>query len=164
MLQKWTDNDSYIMEDAIQAGYKGKALAAINRCRLYMKAVTTSDISSIQGDEITADSFNVNREENEKYGTSSLEYDWQHQVRPVSADRTRWRQFLEKVYHINRNNRQWESPCGIWLQQAATLAEWLIDESDRLVYERLHHTTDRRVWTPARRRRATSRYTIHMQN
>ena len=44
-LEKWTADDSFIMEDMIRAGIRGEQLEAVNRCRMYLQAITKSDLS-----------------------------------------------------------------------------------------------------------------------
>ena len=116
----WTENDTNLMQDAIDEGYSGKALAAINRCRMHMKALFRSDISDISGNEVTLEAFNV--QTTGRQSTSSKEYNWQIQERPSSADRTMWRRFLKKTYNIERTEREWEQPCGQWRQEATAHA------------------------------------------
>lgn len=42
-------NDSFIMEDFLKAGYQGEELAEMNRCRMYLQVTTLADISTGDG-------------------------------------------------------------------------------------------------------------------
>ena len=43
-LQQWTSDDTFIMQDAMDAGYSRKALRSINRCLMHIQAITRSDL------------------------------------------------------------------------------------------------------------------------
>ena len=154
----WSTHDTNIMQDAIDAGYSGKALAAINRCRMYMKALYRSDISDISGQRVTQDGFNVSNTSTEECN-SGAEYTWQHQERPPTGDRTMWRKFLKTAYCIDRSNREWEQPCGQWNNEAATHATWTYSDNDDL-YE-LTGPSQWKIWHRSGRRgrnRSTGRF------
>ena len=53
-LEKLTDDDTFLMEDAMEAGFSGKALSAINRCQVHIRATTRSDLGqrSIHNDAL----------------------------------------------------------------------------------------------------------------
>ena len=51
------ENDAYLMQAFAQAGYKGKDLAILSRCRMFIKATTLADIVTIDGKAITSWAF-----------------------------------------------------------------------------------------------------------
>ena len=129
----WTTNDTNIMQDVIDDGYRGKALASINRCRMYMKALFRSDISKVTGDAILDEAYNVT--EPTSTSVSGSKYNWQPQGRPSPADRTTWRKFLEKTYSITGRYREWETPCGMWKDETVSHFQWTYGKDDTL-YEK----------------------------
>ena len=58
-LQLWRTGDTFLTADAIEAGMSGKDLAAINRCRMHLKATTLSDITIARPTRLTMDAYDV---------------------------------------------------------------------------------------------------------
>ena len=58
-LTKWTTDDTFLMEEAMNMGYKGKTLAAINRCRMHINVVTLSDIIDRRTSAIKLQAYEV---------------------------------------------------------------------------------------------------------
>eukprot|EP00957_Ditylum_brightwellii_P143937 10968227-Ditylum_brightwellii.AAC.1 len=62
------------------AGFTNKELAVINRCHLFSRAATLSDITSGDGKYIIADTLQG------QYIRTHFEYTWPHQGRPSTAE------------------------------------------------------------------------------
>ena len=119
-LQKWSTDDSFIMEDAMDAGFSRKALGAINRCRMHIHAITRSDLGTT---EIDAHAIEVRDRE---LGSNSHKcYNWAPQMRPPVKDRRIWHQFLSKAYAIDDDNRGFPSGTGQWTRQAIMISQWV---------------------------------------
>ncbi len=119
-LEKWTENDSYIMEDAIREGIEGKQLQAINRCRLYLRAITRSDLSNRGGLEILPEMLKVERG---AQSFSSTRYNWPHQERPSMSDRREWMQAMHQLYGVDMRYKMWRQDCGRWTMTVGDSAE-----------------------------------------
>ena len=149
-LCKWSEEDTFIMEDAIQAGIRGHQLQAMNRCRLYMQVVTRSDLSSGGGDEILKEVIDV---EKGTESMSSKEYKWPYQTRPTVADRNEWKRAILSMYGVDSRHKRWRRNCGRWTERANNSTRWLyVHEEDRL-YEREGDHWNIWVSSIARRRR-----------
>ena len=164
----WTEGDTSIMQDALDAGYSGTALAAINRCRIHMKALFRSDISDMRGLRVTQEAYNVMESINGS--TSERSYVWQHQERPSAQDRTMWRKFMHKAYNITRQYQDWETPCGAWKSEATTHSQWTYGGQQDELYEKVGTEERWRLWKrhatniPRRRRTGLFKETEEIVN
>ena len=150
-LQKWTTQDSFIMDDVVQYGVKGKQLASFNRCRIHLQAATLSDISLGNGKEISQSALEV------RYSptTSGEAYTWPQQPRPPKSDINEWQKVLQEVYGVGQRYKQWPQQCGSWTQDSVQYAKWRYESDAQRLYEK---TEDGKwaIWSNATRRgRAT---------
>ena len=56
-------NDRNIMESFVNNGYHSHQLASINRCRIFLKVIHLSDITTGDGQYISRDAYNVKSEQ-----------------------------------------------------------------------------------------------------
>ena len=146
-LQKWTDEDTFLMADAIAAGYSGKALSAINRCRMHLRSVTRSDIGLHDIEDSALEVKYVVNDSN----LSSHAYRWPPQPRPPIKDRRIWHQFLRRAYDISDDNRDFNTPGGRWTRDAAIMSPWVLDRDSNQLFERVSEN-QWSIWQATRRR------------
>ena len=147
-LSKWTDDDTFIINDAMESGFSGKALSAINRCRMHLRSVTRSDIGLHVIDDGALEVKYVANECN----LSSTAYRWPPQPRPPLKDRRIWHQFLRRAYDIGDENREFATPGGRWTREAVTVSSWAFNRESNRLYERIGKSKWS-VWQATRRRR-----------
>ena len=156
-LQLWSDNDSFLCEDFLRC-HRGKPdlsrSASFTRCRMFLRVVTRSDISEMNGKQIRRGIWNL---DGEKQGTSSSAYNWPHQERPSAQDMAVWRQFLTQAYGIEEQRHKWRSQCGQWLEVSSQHHRWKVCEEDTRLYER--RSDDKwNVWSQRPSRSRTKTY------
>jgi hypothetical protein len=95
-------NDIFIMEKAMSLGFKPHELLRINRCRIYLRASTISDISSADGTAIR----NGIRECIEEARIQSLTL-WPRQARPGPNSIQYWKRFIK---YMSTGNKSATSP------------------------------------------------------
>ena len=150
-LIKWCDNDSFLMSDAINAGFTGKALAAINRYRMHLKAVTLSDITSNRGARITLEAFDVQDTDTSSMGASY--YKWPPQPRPPLKDRRLWKRFLARAFDTDTGHLDLNLQCHTWTRAAALQSSWTYCYLTEELYERIDDGKWKK-WRPTKRRRS----------
>jgi hypothetical protein len=109
-------NDEYIMDAAIRLKFKKNQLQQINRCRLYLRCTTISDICNANGTEVTDDAIECNNE-----AIIICDNSWPCQTRPGPNHRTTWKTFIRCLckstpLKSKRVSRVLEQPLGHWLE------------------------------------------------
>ena len=84
------ENDEFKMPKAVQNGFQDSQLARINRCRMFLRVVTISDIATMAGDEIRAAITNGTRD-----NLPPVNITWPNQYRPTANDWYEWKRFLQ---------------------------------------------------------------------
>ena len=87
-------NDQFLMEAFAGAGVSASDLRRINRCRMYLQALTVADISTGDGKAIRRDAWS---------GISDIHlnrrrYRWAYQERPGAQDWRVWREALSSTF------------------------------------------------------------------
>ena len=150
-LIKWCENDSFLMSDAINAGFTGKELAAINRCRMHMKAVTLSDITSDRGSRITLEAFDVRGSDTSSMSASY--YKWPPQPRPPLKDRRIRKRFLARAFNTDTGHLELNLQCSKWTRAAALQSRWTFCHDTEELYERIEDGRWKK-WRPTKRQRS----------
>jgi hypothetical protein len=89
--------DAFLTQAFYENGIKGAALAQANWCRLYLQAITLSDIMTGDQKEITSAAWDGKREEGRpKY------YVWPNQGRPGRRDWQTWHHALDAAFGCHR--------------------------------------------------------------
>lgn len=127
-----TTNDEYLMQAFLDEGYQDTELAALNRCPLYLWAVTLSDISTADEGSITYNAYHG------KYQTPLRSLGWPR--RPPSlplANWLLWRRALDKCFiRPHSTTRLLKNHLGAWLPDILPLWKWYFSASET----RLYHT------------------------
>jgi hypothetical protein len=118
-------HDCTIMDKAITIYPNAKELRIINRCRLYLKAITLSDICTAEGDFITEYSWNPMKlhQSVKQEKLSSLNYPNQQ---PPKRGWEVWRKFLKKLTK-DTNHKKLITKLGAWKYKHYELdGKWLM--------------------------------------
>ena len=147
ILKTKRDNDKFIMEAFHNANYSKKELLKLNRCRMYLKVDTLSDITNGMGDRICRLTYNGQRTHNFK-----RTYDWPEQPKPDEKHWLLWRQALVKSFPRTTNDRLGilQHPLGPWIDNKKDDWRWFFSPATLMVYYRTY--TDP-VWKVYKRTR-----------
>jgi hypothetical protein len=108
-------NDRPIMEVAVEHGYHGRELEAINHMRLYLQVETISDISNAKGDKLASQI-----ELGNKSGLiSSSNYAWPVQQKPHWG---KWKKFMNQ---LTNENGKLMHVLGDWSRGCWKHRKWL---------------------------------------
>ncbi|WP_317202409.1 hypothetical protein, partial [Janthinobacterium sp.] len=125
-LELQRENDQYLIRTFQQAGFKGVILKRLNVCRLFLKVVTVSDISTGCGRYISTPGW-----KGEVDFTRAERYDWPYQGEPCARDWDFWRNALLKA--LCSRQRVLQRRLGRWLSTA--VARWYYDDGSERLYE-----------------------------
>ena len=135
-LQLWRKQDSFIMDDI--ANMQGVTttpdeVEAVNRCRLYLRVNTKSDISNGNGTAVLESARTCYRDWE---SISCRAYNWPYQPRPDRRDIETWQKKIFQAYGTDSYCKLWNRPLGKWLEQGKEHARWMYDRASLSVYER----------------------------
>jgi hypothetical protein len=89
-----------ILMDCVPARNSSRTITnQINRCRIYLKAETLSDLCTADGTHLRADAYQCNT-----HGRSMDSSQWPHQTEPGQTHKTKWKSFLRK-WCVGRTNK-----------------------------------------------------------
>ena len=119
-------NDKVLMESFLSAGYSAAELRILNRCRLYMRATTLSDLTTGDGQRLQDDIFRGLRQLNQD------SYDWPAQGKPPPREWNLWGSALRCCFAPTQGKLL--SPLGEWLSDIPSESyysewEWWVDQS-----------------------------------
>jgi hypothetical protein len=100
-------NDSFLMELFLSSNLGSDALRRLNRCRLFLKVTTLSDITTGDGNKITKSAWQGVQDI-----TRPTHYVWPAQSSPPAADSEIWRSALQST--VCSNSRILRSQVGAW--------------------------------------------------
>ena len=125
ILRPQCEGDRSLMELFVTAGYDEEELKALNRCRLYSRVISLSEMASGSGISLPPCWFH-----HERY-RANTEYDWPDQGKPSSRDWELWDSAL-RVYVTDA------LPLGNWnvpMPKYISKWEWFI--SEQTLYQRV---------------------------
>ena len=127
-LQLQRQNDKFLMDEFIRAGYTGTQLKQLNECRMFLHATTLSDIVTIDGKKITINSRNGIHDDHGPL------YQWPRTQTSLPMEHwNQWRRALDNVFLISGNSRTLIQPLLDWNNGGPTKWKWYLqDEEDRL--------------------------------
>lgn len=136
----WTPNlprahDQYIMDYFISLKLPKNAMVRLNRCRLYLRVLTISDIASACGTYILSA---AKHGQLEFMRSSTLR--WVSQGQPTKTDWATWR---ESLAHLEHNNRLIQ-PLGQWIDTTHQHWTYFLDPATNQVY----HSNSQRRYSP----------------
>jgi hypothetical protein len=110
--------DVFLM-DRFSQQFEGKDLHQVNQCRLYVQALTLSDITSIDGRCIEQDAW--------KGIHGEIQADWPNQGNPAGSAWRKWRQAVVICFcglfpgaELPGRTPQLERPLGEWYEKPQT--------------------------------------------
>jgi hypothetical protein len=137
---KWRRQNDQSITDAIRnnPAISPSEWRSINRCRLYLKVFTLSDITTADGLRLTGYSIRGYRH----LPSTNPSIHFQHWQQPPQYCWTQWRKALRLTFCINKkysyhHQYQLASPLGPWLENNSSLWEWYLN-SDRNLLFRYH--------------------------
>ena len=108
-LELQREHDQLLMDLFIDVLADQLSLKWLNWCRIYLHAVTLSDIVSADGSTVTLDAWN---------GVRTLprvdRYHWPRVERPAAKWWNVWREFLAKAVVLDSARRRLRHPLGLW--------------------------------------------------
>ncbi len=116
-LRLHRSNDRFLMEEFATAGYRAQELSQLNTCRMFLHAVTLSDIVTVNGSDITLSAW-----EGRRSPTTGSNFSWPRvQLSlPVSYWKT-WQRALRKCFMRPGSSRLVRQHLGSW---AAPPTDW----------------------------------------
>jgi hypothetical protein len=127
--------DLYLIPAFLGHGFKGKELAHINRCRLFLQVTSLADIVSADGKHITHATWHGCKD-----SLRPSYYYWPNQGNPTPRDWQLWHRCLSLSF-CGGQERRMVIPLGSWTNQQ--FKEWLwfySPDEDRL------YTRDNTIW------------------
>ena len=131
-LQLKREGDALLMEGFIAAGATIPDLCSLNRCRLYMRVTTISDISTGDGERLSTKAYN-----REPIGLRDT-YAWPTQGKPPPTDWTIWNHYvrteLGRYHTYPKPLGKWTVPCEEFLEGW----DYFVNPRNELI----HHTQE----------------------
>ena len=148
-LQLRRRNDQFIMNKIIATGYSAKQLQSINRCRLYLRVTTLSDLTNGYGDELNLSILQGIRDDD-----AYTPYLWPQQQRPDDRSWALWRKALRASFL--QTARRLTTPLGSWHDGHRDHWCWFYRPRTRNLYQRVDQVW--RLWRRRSRRGRLGRY------
>jgi hypothetical protein len=122
-------NDSFLMAEFARF-FSGHELEDLNTCRMFLHAITLSDISTVDGHDITLDACQGRRDP-----VSGIEHEWPRNPRKL-ADRfwELWNKALRKCFLAPRSSRTLRSPLGRW-DRFPSRWQWFYSPAEDRLYK-----------------------------
>ena len=155
-LKMWRERDSFLMDDVstTQGTHITKVdRRAFQRCRLYLRVNTLSDIVNGGGTHILGAAWKVKREWK---SLSSEAYVWPYQPTPSREDVAAWQRVLGIVYAVCPRYLNFSKRLGAYYKHSRKHATWLWDRRSESLYTK--HGRHWTRWIRMRRRTRTQRF------
>lgn len=155
-LKKWCTQDTFIMDDILRAPgttFTESEIKDINRCRMHLGIVTTSDMTDGTGRTVRQGVWECDKDIET---TSQRAYHWPCQMRPGKSSITVWQRALQAAYGIDRRHRDWTHNPGNWTQESFQYKDWRYSMNRDSLYQR-RGTTWRR-WRKRIHRSRSAQY------
>ena len=130
-LQTRTTDDKFLMQLFAQEGYAKDKLFSLNVCRMYLQAVTLSNIATADGIFITRQAWNGTRNELRR-----SPYHWPRTERPPNAVWQLWQQALTNTVLVTHQQQlRLRYALGTWLDELS-LWNWFSSTDKKTLYHR----------------------------
>jgi len=129
-LQCSREGDCFLIPTFHAAGFRGKQLQQLNRCRLFLQVTTLADICIGSGRSIAASAWNGTCDDSRPHY-----YRWPEQTRPPRSDWVVWQRALALIFTNSSPQRLLQTPLGSWTGHD-TSWYWFYSESDERLYRR----------------------------
>jgi hypothetical protein len=121
------ENDTLLMANFGRMLFPAMVLAKINRCRIFLQAVTIADITDGSGNKITEEAWHGKPSINL---TPHLQWGWQ--PRPPESFWAAWRQALSKLCARHCELR---TPLGRWTDAGQRRVIWWFDQASEALFQ-----------------------------
>ena len=140
------EGDTFIMDEAVRMGWRRSQLAAVNAVRLWMGVMTVSDISTLNGREVTEQAVAIETSGDRREG-------WPRAATPIARQKTEWRKLMRALCGEGRQLRE---PLREWRgEESFREWEWVSNRDGNTVYQRTGKTNWGKVYRLREMRRAT---------
>lgn len=116
------ENDISIIESFAKKGYSANDLQELNKCRIFLKVHSLSDICNANGDQITRKSLEG---QIDPHRPSTLI--WKRIKRPTPRAFLLWKQALHSTFCSSDTSPNLLQPLGPWLLPPRQLWQWYFD-------------------------------------
>ena len=148
-------NDESLMSIFIRNQYSDQDLQLLNECRMFLNAITVSDV--VDGDGIKLCPMAMEGRVNA--GRSS-QFDWNKPKKPSTVSWYKWREALRSSLCTTNTSSTLRKPLGSWTQYTHNNWKWLFHSPT----QRLYHLVDGhcRVYRPSSRRTMNVRNQVRL--
>ena len=151
------ENDFCLMERLCMSNHFNKQqIQIINRCRLYMKVITMTDITDSSGGFVTESVYMGTLKDDRR-----SKYVWPNQVRPPPRQWTLWQDAIDLVWS-GTGTRRVQPALGNWIEQTHQIFLWQYNRIEHTLY--YSYTNSIRKYIPSmirsRRQRIFGAYEI----
>jgi hypothetical protein len=123
-------NDKFIMDEFISAGCQGTMLKELNECRMFLHAVTLSDIASADGCQISINAWNGSQDNR---GGSQYQWPRTQKVLP-SKHWEQWWCVTKKVFLLRCTPRSLKEQLLTWNKGAPSKWKWYFCPKEHQLY------------------------------
>jgi hypothetical protein len=125
-LKPQRQNDKFIMDALLAAGFKGYVLKELNACQMFLNTVALADIVNADGLDITINTWNGLPEDR---GESQYQWPRQPNILPEKQWK-QWRKVITKVF-LAGHSRRLKEPLLLWEANAPSHWKWFycLDEN-----------------------------------
>lgn len=130
----YRDNDNFIMEEVIRHGFRGADLKKINECRMFLQVANLSEISTVDGKNITLNAWKGIKDSNKLN-----DYQWPRSPPTLSPIHWRlWRKALTASFidPMKLRSRDLVIPLHDWLIDATRHWRWFYSVEDDELYKK----------------------------
>ena len=150
VLKPQRDNDKYIMEEFVRFGYTKQKLQLLNKCRIYLQAISLSDIANGQGNQIVKNYLEGRRD-----AARRSTFAWPNTKRPGYNDWYTWSSAIKEVFCSNDTGAILKQSLGVWKHTQYCDWDWYYDPAHDLLYNKqVRHVIK---YSPTRERRSSER-------
>lgn len=129
-FRKLRQNDCFIMDKVNYLNISTMDKVRLNLCRIYLQALTISDITDAGGVRLLDSALKGNRDTTR---TSTL--CWPNQGRPCEQDWRLWRYHITRIFAHPRH-RVLQQPLGTWIALPHQQSTWWFDIETQHVYHK----------------------------
>jgi hypothetical protein len=123
-------NDKLLMDEFIKSGYTGTHLKTLNECRMFLHAVTLSDLATADGKAITLHAWNGTRDDR---GPSP--YQWPRIQKSLSYEHWKqWQRAIDSVFLSHGHSRVLSTPLCAWNNGEPRQWKWYFSPAEDRLY------------------------------
>jgi hypothetical protein len=126
------EQDQFLIKAFAAAGFRRSSLVTLNRCRLFLQAVTLADITTGSGNAITTWAW----EGQVPPSPMNTSWDWPVQGRPTPQQWKLWQRALQSTFGVAVGTRSLSTRLGRWIDADFDQWQWFLSPSEQRLYER----------------------------